>query len=87
MMKRWVGYMTDRTTTPDLWTGYNDASKGGKGHFGDWLDLTQGGLVCRQLGRRFHRVGILLLLDRTCNQSRQELGEDVSCYEALYSVL
>ena len=86
MMKRWVGYMTDRTTTPDLWTGYNDASKGGKGHFGDWLglDAKEGSYVGSSDGDfiasafYYYSTGLVI-------KAGKELGEDVSYYEALYS--
>ena len=76
-MKKWVDYITNRTTTPGLWTG--------DGHYGDWLalDAPEGerkGLSDQDLiasAYYAHSTSIVAKAGRI-------LGEDVAEYEALY---
>lgn len=77
-IKRWVDYVTQTTSKPNLWFGGN--------HFCDWLELgapkdqckgdTRGDLI----GSAFYAKSTEIL----CKIGRI-IGEDVSVYEALYN--
>ncbi len=76
-IKKWVDYITNNTTKPNLWFGGD--------HYCDWLELgtkkgqymgdTRGDLI----GSAFYARSTELL----CKIGRI-LGQDVTCYEALY---
>lgn len=76
-IKRWVDYITNTTTKPNLWFGGN--------HYCDWLELgakegqfigdTRGDLI----GSAFYAKSTEIL----CNIGRI-IGQDISKYESLY---
>lgn len=76
-MKKWVDYITLKTTTPNLWTG--------GAHFGDWLGLDAPGGSYRGSSREdfiataFYAHSTELLI-----RAGQLLGMDTAEYEALH---
>lgn len=78
VMKKWVDYITNATTTPYLWTG-------GTGHFGDWLGLDavpgsyKGATDEDLIASAFYARSTELVI-----KAGRLLGMDVSSYETLY---
>lgn len=76
-MKKWVDYITNNTTTPDLWTG--------RKRYGDWLGLDapsgsyRGSSDAEFLASAFYAYSTLILA-----KAGKVLGEDVKEYEELY---
>lgn len=76
-MKKWIDYITDTTTTPDLWTG--------RKRYGDWLGLDapsgsyRGSSDEELIASAFYAYSTLLLV-----KSGKVLGKDMTAYEALY---
>ncbi len=76
-MKKWVGYITHATTTPNLWTGGE--------HYGDWLGLDapsgsyKGSSREDLIASAFYALSTQLVI-----KAGQVLGEDVTAYERLY---
>lgn len=76
-MKKWVGYITHATTTPNLWTGGE--------HYGDWLGLDapsgsyKGSSREDLIASAFYALSTQLVI-----KTGQVLGEDVTAYERLY---
>lgn len=76
-MKKWVDYITETTTTPDLWTGGT--------HFGDWLGLDapsgsyKGSTDESLIGTAYYAYSTSLVI-----KAGRILHEDVRAYEALY---
>ncbi len=81
MMKKWVGYITSVTDTPNLWTGYSKL----RGHYGDWLglDAPEGSYVGSSdqdlIASAFYYYSTGLTIE-----AGHELGEDVSELEDLH---
>lgn len=77
-MKGWIRYMTNKTTTPNLWTGCR--------HFGDWLGLDapsgsyKGSSRDDLIASAFYAYSTELLV-----KAGKVLDEDVSYYEDLYT--
>lgn len=76
-MKKWVGYITETTTTPNLWTGGT--------HFADWLGLDapsgsyKGSTREDFIASAFYAHSTALVI-----KAGKVLGEDISEYEALH---
>lgn len=76
-MKKWVDYVTNHTTEPDLWTGGT--------HFGDWLGLDAPSGSYKGASREdfiataFYAYSVSLVI-----KAGRVLAEDVSHYLALY---
>ena len=76
-MKKRIDYITNTTTTPDLWTGCV--------HFGDWLGLDGDKDPCRGKSREdfiasaFYAYSTSLLV-----KAGRVIGENVEQYEGLY---
>lgn len=76
-MKKWVGYITETTTTPNLWTGGT--------HYGDWLGLDapsgsyKGSSREDFIASAFYAYSTSLVI-----KAGKVLGEDVSYYMDLY---
>lgn len=84
LMKKWVDFMTMKTTTPGLWTGYNNPELG-HSHFGDWLGLDaeegsyKGSSDADLIASAFYGYSTNLLC-----KAGKALGQDVTAYEQLY---
>lgn len=77
-MKKWVGYITDTTTKPNLWFGGE--------HYGDWLELKAKYGECK--GETRDDLVASAFYARSCEiicRVGKILGEDISYYEDLYS--
>ncbi len=76
-MKKWVDYITNRTTTPGLWTG--------DGHYGDWLGLDapegsyKGSSDQDLIASAYYAYSTSIVV-----KAGRILGEDVSAYEELH---
>lgn len=76
-MKKWVDYIMDNTTTPDLWTG--------RKRYGDWLGLDapsgsyRGSSDEELLASAFYAYSTLILV-----KAGKVLGKDIKAYEELY---
>ena len=77
-MKRWVDYITNTTTTPNLWIGGS--------HYGDWLALDapagsrKGSSRADLIASAYYAYSTSLVI-----RAGMALGENVSEYEALYA--
>ena len=77
-MEKYVGYITNHTTTPYLWTGGS--------HYEDWLGLDapsgsyKGSTRADFLASAFYAYSTRLLI-----KSGKALGKDMSAYEELYT--
>ena len=77
-MKKWIDYITNSTTTPNLWTG-------GTAHYGDWLGLDapsgsyRGSTDEDLIASAYYAYSTSLVI-----KAGHVLHEDVSEYEALY---
>lgn len=85
MMTAWVDYITSVTTTPGLWTGYEQESPR-RHHYGDWLglDAHEGSYVGATDKELIASAYYAYSTDRVCKAGRA-LGRDVSKYEALHA--
>lgn len=76
-MEKYVGYITNHTTTPYLWTGGT--------HYEDWLGLDapvgsyKGSTRADFLASAFYAYSVQLLV-----KTGKVLGKDISAYEELY---
>ncbi len=76
-MEKWVGYITNNTTTPYLWTGGE--------HFEDWLGLDapvgsyKGSTRADFIASAFYAYSTELLV-----KAGKVLGKDMAAYETLY---
>ena len=76
-MKKWVDYITQATTTPDLWTGGT--------HFGDWLGLDAPAGSYKGSSREdFIASAFYANAAALVSKAGRILGKDVSSYEKLH---
>ncbi|MBP5726030.1 MAG: alfa-L-rhamnosidase, partial [Clostridia bacterium] len=77
-MKKWVDYITDATTTKDLWTD--------PFHFGDWLGLdAPSGSYKGSTREDFIATAFYAHSTQLVIKAGRLLGRDVTAYEALYN--
>lgn len=84
MMVRWVDYITSVTTTPNLWTGY-EQNEPRRHHYGDWLGLdAQEGSYVGATDKELIATAYYALSTRLVCKAGHVLGRDVRAYEELY---
>ena len=85
MMVGWVDYITSVTTTPGLWTGYEQKTPC-RHHHGDWLGLdAHEGSYVGATDRDLIASAYYGLSTQLVCKAGKALGRDVSKYEALYA--